>query len=94
MSLLLALIPLLSPSGWDYTLLLSTPAIMCLINYFRDLPPGSRIVTGIALITIGFSLYDVLGRGAYALFMSYSPITLCYLVVIASLYRLRTSGVV
>ncbi len=94
MSLLLTLIPLLSPSGWDYTLVLSTPAIMCLVNYFGDLSPGSRIVTGIAFITIGFSLYDVLGSSAYALFMSYSPITLCFLVVVASLYRLRTSGVV
>ena len=93
-SLLLTLIPLFSPSGWDYTLLLSTPAIMCLINYFRDLSSGSRVVTGTALFVIGFSLYDVLGRSAYSLFMSYSPITLCYFVVVASLYRLRTSGVV
>ncbi len=92
MSLLLTLIPLFSPSGWDYTLLLSTPAIMCLVNYFGDLSLGSKIVTGIALVTIGFSLYDVLGRSSYALFMSYSPITLCYFVVIASLYQLRTSG--
>ncbi len=93
-SLLLTLIPLFSPSGWDYTLLVSTPAIMCLINYFGHLSSGSKIVTGIALICIGFSLYDVLGRRAYSLFMSYSPITLCYFVVVTSLYRLRTSGVV
>ena len=93
-SLLLTLIPLFSPSGWDYTLLFSTPTVMCLVNNFRDLTPGSRVVTGIALFAIGFSLYEVLGRSAYALFMSYSPITLCYLVVVASLYRLRTSGAV
>ncbi len=94
MSLLLTLIPLFSPSGWDYTLLVSTPAIMCLFNYFGDLSPGMRVVTGIALFAIGFSLYDVLGRGAYASFMSYSLITVCYFVVVASLYRLRASGVV
>ena len=93
-SLLLTLIPLFSPSGWDYTLLFSTPTVMCLVNNFQDLTPGSRVVTGIALFAIGFSLYEVLGRSAYALFMSYSPITLCYLVVVASLYRLRTSGAV
>ena len=94
MSLLLTLIPLFSPSGWDYTLLVSTPAIMCLFNYFGDLSPGMRVVTGIALFAIGFSLYDVLGRGAYASFMSYSLITVCYFVVVTSLYRLRASGVV
>ena len=60
-SLLLTLIPLFSPSGWDYTLLLSTPAIICLINYFRDLSAASKLVTGTALLAIGLSLYDVLG---------------------------------
>ena len=59
-SLLLTLIPLFSPSGWDYTLLLSTPAIICLINYFRDLSAASKLVTGTALLAIGLSLYDVL----------------------------------
>ena len=93
-SLLLTLIPLFSPSGWDYTLLLSTPAIICLINYFRDLSAASKLVAGTALLAIGLSLYDVLGRSGYALFMSYSLITLCYLAIVASLYRLRTSGAV
>ena len=34
-SLLLLLIPLLSPQGWDYVLLIATPAIIYLANYWR-----------------------------------------------------------
>ena len=36
--LLLTLIPLLSPQGWDYVFLVSTPAIMLLVNYEDRLP--------------------------------------------------------
>ena len=67
---------------------------MCLINYFGDFSLRSKVVMGIALFAIGFSLYDVLGRSGYALFISYSLITICYFVVVASLYRLRAVGAV
>ncbi|MGE5800627.1 MAG: glycosyltransferase family 87 protein, partial [Gemmatimonadota bacterium] len=36
-ALLLLIIPLLSPQGWDYMLLLGTPAVICLIDRWRDL---------------------------------------------------------
>ncbi|MGH9372074.1 MAG: glycosyltransferase family 87 protein [Vicinamibacterales bacterium] len=88
-SLLLTLIPLLSPQGWDYVFLVSTPAIMYLLNYERDLPGPIRVGTIAALATIAFSLYDVMGRRAYAAFMMLSVISVCYLVLIASMLTLR-----
>ena len=91
-SLLLTLIPLLSPQGWDYVLLVSTPAVICLVNYFRDLPRRLRVVVGVSLVTVGFSLFDLMGRTAYYAFMSLSVITLCYFVLIAALYHLRARG--
>ena len=88
-AMLLTLIPLLSPQGWDYVFLIATPAIVFLVNYDRHLPSALRAVTWLALAVIGFSLYDVLGRAAYARFMALSIISVCYLVAIAGLAMLR-----
>ena len=45
-SLLLLLIPLLSPQGWDYVLLIATPAVMYLANYLDRLPGPWRGLDG------------------------------------------------
>jgi Glycosyltransferase family 87 len=87
--LLLTLIPLLSPQGWDYVFLLSTPAVMCLINYDRELPGALRGLTWLALAVVALSVYDLMGRRAYAVFMSLSIITPCYLAIVAALVALR-----
>jgi len=92
-ALLLTLIPLLSPQGWDYVFLIATPAIMLLINYDDTLPVVDRLLTRIALTTIALSLYDVMGRSAYSAFMSLSIITVCYFIVVGALYRLRVRAV-
>jgi len=47
-SLLLLLIPLLSPQGWDYVLLIATPAIIYLANYHDLLPARWRALTVVA----------------------------------------------
>lgn len=92
-ALLLTLIPLLSPQGWDYVFLIATPAIALLVNYEHQLPRSVRIATIGAVLTIGLSLYDVMGRQAYAAFMALSVITLCFLVVVAALCTLRLRGI-
>ena len=88
-ALLLTAIPLLSPQGWDYVFLVSTPAIMFLVNYDDLQPPAARAVIRVALAAIGLSLYDIMGRAAYGRFMSLSVITLCYFVVVWGLWKLR-----
>jgi hypothetical protein len=92
-ALLLTLIPLLSPQGWDYVFLISTPAIMLLLNYEDKLPRAARLLTGAALVTIGLSLYDLMGRSAYAVFMSLSVITVCFFIVVGALYALRARAI-
>jgi len=91
-SMLLVLMPLLSPQGWDYVFLVATPAVMLLVNGLGRLPEGLRWLTIAALATTGLSLFDVMGRQRYATFMALSIITLCFLVVIASLTVLRRRG--
>jgi hypothetical protein len=91
--LLLTSIPLLSPQGWDYVFLLSTPAIMLWVNYEDRMSRVIRVVTAAAIAVIGLSLFDVMGRAAYSAFMALSIITLCYFVVIAGISALRTRGI-
>jgi hypothetical protein len=89
--LLLILIPLLSPQGWDYVLLISTPAVMLLINDLPRVPRALRIAAAAAIAVVALSIYDVMGRTAYAAFMALSVITVCVLVEFAALVSLRFS---
>ncbi len=69
--------------------LVATPAIVLLVNYDDRLPTGVRALTWTAMLTIGLSLFDLVGRERYAVFMSWSVITICFLVLIGALVSLR-----
>ena len=88
-ALLLVLIPLLSPQGWDYVLLLATPAVMLLLNRLGAFSRPVRWLAVAGLLVAGLTLWDVVGRRLYALFMLSSVVTLCYLFEIGLLLRLR-----
>jgi arabinofuranan 3-O-arabinosyltransferase len=88
-ALLLTLMPLLSPQGWDYVFLIATPAIVYLANYIDLLPRPMRVMTIVAVATIAFVVFDLVGRTAYYAFMRLSFISLCFFVVIAALATLR-----
>jgi len=88
-ALLLTLMPLLSPQGWDYVFLIATPAIVYLANYLDLLPRPMRVLTVIAVSVIAFVVFDLVGRTAYYTFMRLSFISLCFFVVIAALAMLR-----
>ncbi|MGE5358807.1 MAG: glycosyltransferase family 87 protein [Bacteroidales bacterium] len=92
-ALLLTLIPLLSPQGWDYVLLLATLAVMVLVNHLRGFSPPLRWLALVALLVPGLTLWDVVGRRIYTLFMVSSVVTLCYLFAIGLLLRLRRQQV-
>lgn len=92
-ALLMTLVPLISPQGWDYVFLVATPAIALLVNYDVELPRVLRAVTWITIGVIGLSLYDLLGRQGYRAFMEWSVITLCFVVVLAALGTLRARRV-
>ena len=89
-ALLLTAIPLLSPQGWDYVFLVASPAAAFIANYDRELPGILRPLCWAALLITGLSLFDLMGRERYAAFMSWSVITLCFVVVVAGLASLRT----
>jgi hypothetical protein len=93
-SLLLLLIPLLSPQGWDYVLLISTPAVMLLLDNLTSLPRGLGYATGAAIAIVAFAIYDLIGRDAYAAFMQLSIVTICAVIEAAALVTLRFRRVI
>lgn len=88
-SLLLVLIPLISPLGWDYTLLSSALAVMLVLKHFGAFPLFARIVLVANFAVLGLSLYDLMGRALYARFMALSVPTVSALVIAGSVAWLR-----
>jgi hypothetical protein len=88
-AMLLATLPLLSPQGWDYVLLIATPAVMLLFNEFAELPVLVRVAAGTSVAVMALSLFDVMGRQTYAAFMATSAISACALVLVGSVALIR-----
>ncbi len=88
-ALLLLLIPLVSPLGWDYTFLSSILALAVIIAHWRELSRVGRMLLAIDFAVIALSLYDILGRRLYASFMVWSVLTVCFLGLIPALAYLR-----
>jgi len=88
-ALLLLLIPLISPLGWDYTFLSSVLAVALVLQHLRELPKIVRLGLVLNLAVIGLSLYDLLGRRTYVAFMSASVLTLNFLIIVGVMVYLR-----
>jgi hypothetical protein len=88
-ALLMILIPLLSPQGWDYLLLLATPAVVCLMDRWGETATPWRVASGLALILMSFTLFDLMGRSLYSHFMAQSIITVAAVALVVAVAQLR-----
>lgn len=88
-ALLMLLMPLLSPQGWDYVLLLATPAVVCLLDRWRELNLTWRVSLGAALLLMGLTTFDLMGRELYGRFMSWSLVTVSAACLAWGLAHLR-----
>lgn len=88
-SMLLVFIPLISPLAWDYTFLSSILGITIVLKHFFAYSKFWRIVLIMNFSVIALSLYDLLGRTLYATFMSWSVVTLNFLILLGYLFYLR-----
>lgn len=88
-ALLMLLIPLVSPQGWDYILLLATPAVVCLVDRWREFPRLWQWGLGLALALMCLSSFDLMGRALYGRFMALAVVSVCALVVAVGLLRTR-----
>jgi hypothetical protein len=88
-ALLLFAIPLLSPQGWDYVLLVSTPAVMLLLDRLDLLDRPIQWLLWGSLALIGLTFWDVMGRDLFKALMMSRVLTVCALFELAALVRLR-----
>ena len=88
-ALLLFVMPLLSPQGWDYVLLAATPAVMLLLDRLDEFPPPVRWLLFASLAVAGLSFWDVLGREPYRVLMMSRVVTVGALFQVALVIRLR-----
>lgn len=86
---LLLMVPLLSPQGWDYVLLLGLPALVCLIDRFNTMTMPWRAVTIVGCFLVSFVIYDLIGRTLYLGLMELSGVTVGALMLVACLLHLR-----
>jgi Glycosyltransferase family 87 len=87
------LIPLLSPQGWDYVLLIALPAYMCLLDRWRELSPNWRAVALTGFFLTSFTIFDLLRRPLYTHLMQLAGISVGAVLIAACLARLRWRSV-
>ena len=88
-ALLLFAIPLLSPQGWDYVLLVSTPAVMLLLDRLEEFRAAARWLLFASLALAGLTFWDVLGREPYRALMMSRIVTVGALFEVALVVHLR-----
>jgi hypothetical protein len=88
-SALLLLMPLLSPQGWDYVLLLATPAIVCLVDRFGASPLSWRVPAALGFFLTSFMIFDLVGRTLYFALAAASCVTIGALLLLVCLVGLR-----
>jgi hypothetical protein len=85
----LMLIPLLSPQGWDYVLLIAVPAYVCLVDRWQETPLTWKGVAVAGFILTSFAFYDLMQRSLYFFLMDRGAGTVGAMSLAGCLIRLR-----
>ena len=86
---LMLLVPVLSPQGWDYLLILAAPAFLCVLDRWSDVARTWRVISVLAIGLISFTIFDLLGRAIYTKLMAISIMTVAAIALVACLANLR-----
>jgi hypothetical protein len=92
-SYFLVLVPLISPQGWDYVLLIATPAYVLLLDRWRELSPAWRAVALVGVILTSFTVFDIFRRTLYTYLMHWAAPTVGAMLIAICLVRLRSRGI-
>jgi hypothetical protein len=83
------LVPLLSPQGWDYLLLLALPGYACLVDRWDDMPTRWRAMTAAGFLLTSFGTYELMRRTIYFSVMGWGGGTVGAVLIAISLLQLR-----
>ena len=89
---LLMLIPLLSPQGWDYVLLLGAPAMIVLIDRWTEMSAPWRALTVAGFLMANFTTFDTVGQHYYMVVTSYAIVSLGAITQLACVVDVRVRG--
>ncbi len=81
--LLMLAMPLLSPQGWDYVLLLGTPMVVMAIDRWRELPVALRVVFVAIAIVFAVPLRLFVPLETYDVAMSSGAVSVAALLLVA-----------
>ena len=91
--LLIALIPLLAPLGWNYMILMSAGAVMLLLQHLDRFGRFWRFLLLADLFTIAIAVSNVIGHELHAAFVRASGPTIQLAVLVGYLAALRLKRV-
>ena len=86
----LVLVPLLSPQGWDYVLIIALPAYMCLIDRWSELPPSRRVLALAGFFFTSFTIFDLLRRPLYMYLVQIGMVSVGAVLIAICLVDLRS----
>ena len=89
---LLMLVPLLSPQGWDYGLLLGAPAMIVLVDRWSQTAYGWRALVVAGCFMASLTTYDTVGQRGYMIVTTYAIVSVGALALLASLVHVRMKG--
>ena len=89
----LVLVPLISPQGWDYVLLIATPAYVLLLDRWRDLSPAWRAVALVGVLLTSFTVFDIYRRTLYIFLMQWAAPSVGAVLIAICLIRLRARAI-
>jgi hypothetical protein len=87
--LLMLMVPMLSPQGWDYVLLIAAPAFFCLFDRWFAVSLPWKAAGVLAVFLVSFTIFDLVGRTLYMQLMAFSAVTLGGLLLAVCLMHLR-----
>ena len=86
----LLFVPLLSPQGWDYVLVIGLPAFVLLVDRWPELSPPWRAAMVLGFVLTSFIIFDLQGRWLYALLTGVGAVTWGVVLLAAGLIQLRS----
>jgi len=88
-SVLMMLIPMLSPLGWNYNYLYGLPAVLILLTAWPRFNRIERAVLIVNFILIGGTLREVLGEAVFRFYTGHALVVPGFLVIFGMLYIAR-----